>query len=74
MYKLSGVLKHGDALGRAVTVGDSVVFSAANLVTLAVRDVTDLEHWGAAVQTVEAVSTYFVLGYVIWSVPRSVEG
>ena len=51
VYKLTGVLKHGKSPDQAVTVGDSVVFSAAKLVSLSVRDLTVQAPWGAAGQT-----------------------
>jgi len=72
VYKAGGLIRHHDA-DTAVTVWDSVVLSMATLVTLPVRDLVIESAWGSWIQTLEALSAYFVLGYVIWVVLRSFE-
>jgi hypothetical protein len=73
IYKLGGLIVHHDAPQSPVSVWDSIVFSAATLVTLSIRDLVIESAWGTWVQTGEAISAYFVLGYVIWVVLRTFE-
>jgi hypothetical protein len=73
IYKLGGLIAHSDAPNAPISVADSIVFSVATLVTLSVRDLVIESPGGGWVQTLEAISAYFVLGYVIWVVLRTFE-
>ncbi len=67
-----GILKHARSAD-PIEASDAVIFSLANLVTLTVRDYAVPGFVGAAIQTVQVVSAYLFLGYVIWQITRSFE-
>jgi hypothetical protein len=72
IYWSSGVVEHSESHA-PIGFGDSIIFTLANLVSLSVRDYVAPGVVGATVQTLQAVSAYFVLGYVIWQLTRSFE-
>ncbi len=70
IYWLTGLGEHSSTHSQ-LGFGEAIIFSLANLVAVSVRDFAAANTAGATLQTAQAISSYFLLGYLVWVVFRS---
>lgn len=74
IYLSFGLLKHNDT-SISINLIDAIIFSLANTVSITIDNyaIAKNNFVASIVQTLNALSAYFILGYFIWLMTRSFE-
>lgn len=75
IYLLGGYIEHRQYLNRSINIFDAILFSLANMVSISISDVSIKQDnfIGSIFQLANSLSAFFILGYLIWIMTRSLE-